>query len=80
VVGVWCGPRPGVFWRSVAPPELAWYRSHWLPGCDGARARVTADAGVVRVEVPWLESEPAERIDTWSSHAHSLDRTNARAA
>ena len=63
VVGVWRGPRPDAQFRSVAPPELVWYRAYWLPACDGARAEVTVRGGIVRIVVPWLDPEPAERMD-----------------
>lgn len=52
VVGVWLGSRPGRR-RGVAPPELAWYRSHWLPRAAGDAARVTVKNGTIEIRVPW---------------------------
>jgi hypothetical protein len=54
VVGVWASVRPGRR-RRIARPELAWYRSHWLPRCDGRAARVVVKNGTIEIVVPRLE-------------------------
>jgi hypothetical protein len=60
VVGVWSGKRPGRR-RGVAPPELAWYRSHWLPRCEGRAARANVDRGRIEIAVPWVAAKQRGR-------------------
>lgn len=58
VVGVWASRRPHRP-RGVPPPELAYFRSHWLPHCAGAAARATIANGRLRIVVPWLSPRPS---------------------
>jgi hypothetical protein len=60
VVGVWAGERPGRS-RPGRAPELAWYRSHWLPRCEGLAARVTVRDDTIEIVVPRLETGHATR-------------------
>ena len=74
VVGVWSGPRPGGR-RHVARPELAWYRSHWLPRCAGGAARVTVNRGRIDIRVPWRSGgalSTRHRPDSESPAARAL--------
>jgi HSP20 family molecular chaperone IbpA len=52
-VGVWAGPRPSAR-RRLVRPELAWYRSHWLPNHDGRNARATLNGNTLEIRVPRL--------------------------
>jgi HSP20 family molecular chaperone IbpA len=58
-VGVWVGTRPRADRRSAFAPELGWYRSKWLPYCDGRRAAARVHDGIVEVVVPRLDPDPA---------------------
>jgi hypothetical protein len=54
--------------RSHRPLELGWYRSHWLPHCDGRRAEVRLHNGVVEIVVPWLDDPdptPCRPMGAW---------------
>jgi hypothetical protein len=57
-VGVWVGTRPRADRRSAFPPELGWFRSTWLPYCDGSRAVARVHDGVVEVVVPRFDPDP----------------------
>jgi hypothetical protein len=75
VVGVWAGARPGPR-RAIARPELAWYRSHWLPQCDGRAARVTVDHGTIRIVVPRINPGDASRSGVTRERPAPLDNVS----
>lgn len=72
VVGVWAGARPGPR-RTIAQPELAWYRSHWLPQCNGRAARVTVDHGTIEIVVPRIHSGDGARTSPTRERSAPLD-------
>jgi hypothetical protein len=81
VVGVWQGHRQSANRRRGWPLDLAWYRAHWLPYCDGRRAEVRFHKGAVEVVVPWLDDpDPtpfppgARSVTTASSSAVRVSR------
>ena len=72
VVGVWAGARPGRR-PAIARPELAWYRSHWLPRCEGRTARVTVNHGTIEIVVP-LKPGDAARTGDMRGRPAALDK------
>jgi HSP20 family molecular chaperone IbpA len=74
VVGVWADAHPGR--REIAQPELAWYRSHWLPRCDGRAARVTVNHGAIEIVVPWLKPGDAANAGAMRPRPTPLDNVS----
>jgi len=75
VVGVWASARPGPR-RTIAQPELAWYRSHWLPRCDGRAARVTVDDGTIEIVVPRINPGDGARSSPTRERPAPLDNVS----